>query len=1518
MSQPKQVKMRKRERLTDFWRSKSPFSKSGNSSTASLQNPVPMPVDPGLTQAQSAPVSVEPTPVKTSATRETLELIIKDLGCARTEALQAQWRYTNRDGHEVIVVERMGRLLNGIEDYAKIVDVAIQHHPDVTALIWAGVRLILQVVRNRVEAMEVLEWTMATVVATMATCEFYARIYSNSLDVTLESTSTTEAFRRTLDSALKELYVALLVFSEKAKQYFDPENSVATKVGNLFKPFSALMKPFIDTIAEKEKVVQECANMATMERIMRRSNDFERMKGLLVDIKREMAPLTKLDEILFNTQENLVITREIKEALLRLEPLERHQGQILFGESFDSDLQHLKEDYLTASDLMEEFQLDLYVPAQGMISPHEKESKDLERLLRDFLKEETPQKVCIIQGSGGSGKSTFNHHLARQLWSDYNEARDVGNRIIPLFISLASLYRPAVHDQDFDLIAAYFQERDFTEEQIKLARRTRQFVFLLDGYDEISKRDRNFYAENKLGKWKAKVIITTRPEYLDPGYQSKFFPPGQQHLLQEFWLAPFSVQTIQTYIVKYTKAKPEGHSVADYQQMVSHPELQALISNPFLLRMVMTVSPTLGKGSFKRRTLYKQFIDHWLSRAQERLDMIQLSQTQRGLFEQLCHGTFTKHGQLYCEKFAVTLYRQKILEVNFDYTHPDPDSDWKGLLGNDDEKTRLLRFSSPLIRDRQRQSYRFLHKTLRDYLVAQAIWNDQSMEVCRAQALINEFYLVDDPGVIDFIVERAEDNKILQQQLLAYVEQSKAHAGSGYAAANAITILVKIGIRFTGQDLCGIRISGADLSFGWFDRAQLQNADLRQVQLRGTWLRGADLRGAEMSGVLFGERPFFKTPGPLFSCCFSHDGRLLASAGSATTVQLYSVAHQQLVHEFTGHTKSVWSVAFSTNDELLASSDDKTVLLWSVIHQQHVHTFTGHTQRVLSVAFSPHAHNQLLASASRDETVRLWSVAHQQHIHTFTGHTDWVNSVAFSPDGQLLASASRDKTVRLWSVAHQQHIHTFTGHTNWVNSVAFSPDGQLIASASDDSTVRLWSVIHQQHGHTFTGHTSSVYSVAFSPHAHNQLLASASLDRTVRLWSALHQKHVHTFTGHTGMVNSVAFSPHVQLLASASGDCTVRLWSVPHQQHNHNLTDLMSFSVASSPHARNQLLASAHRDDTVRLWSLPDQKLFHTFTGHTDWVNSVAFSSDGQLIASASDDNTIQLWSVPRQEHVHTFTGHTECVNIVAFSSDGQLIASASDDNTIQLWSVPRQEHVHTFTGHRECVKSVAFSPDGQLLASAGGNCTVRLWSLPDQKLFHTFTGHTDWVNSVAFSSDGQLIASASADNTIQLWSVPRQEHVHTFTGHTDCVNSVSFSPDGQLLASASDDSTVRLWSVYERQSYAEGFHFDSFHSWTQSVAWANDELLATCGGDGIIRVWQLKRQTVQQEGSHESDGQESQVVSGLDISCKWASAQSSLVVGGLQAHGVKGLDPINARLLIQRGAIGVPEPAGDTDIAEA
>ncbi|KAF8436690.1 hypothetical protein BGX38DRAFT_1213998, partial [Terfezia claveryi] len=104
-----------------------------------------------------------------------------------------------------------------------------------------------------------------------------------------------------LESALPELYAAVIVFAVKARAYFEARG--LKKVTNTLKSFNVEFQPFIEDINAKEKVIRECADAATMEKI----RNFE---GVLQDITSELKPLAKLNEISTTATRNLNVTEE--------------------------------------------------------------------------------------------------------------------------------------------------------------------------------------------------------------------------------------------------------------------------------------------------------------------------------------------------------------------------------------------------------------------------------------------------------------------------------------------------------------------------------------------------------------------------------------------------------------------------------------------------------------------------------------------------------------------------------------------------------------------------------------------------------------------------------------------------------------------------------------------------------------------------------------------------------------------------------------------------------------------------------------------------------------------------------------------------------------------------------------------------------------------------------------------------------------------------------------------------------
>ncbi|KAK3809438.1 MAG: hypothetical protein J3Q66DRAFT_405442 [Benniella sp.] len=1166
----------------------------------------------------------------------------------------------------------------------------------------------------------------------------------------------------------------------------------------------------------------------------------------------------------------------------------------------------------------------VYIPPQVKASLHAADGTrfPLMEKVKEFL--ESDQKVFLLMGDSGSGKSTFNKELEYELWQLYKNKTDR----IPLYINL-----PAIDKPEHDMIAKQLRRAEFTEPQIREMKHHRKFILICDGYDE-SQQMHNLYMSNRLdqtGEWDIQMVISCRTEYLGTDYRDRFQPrdrnrQSESSLFQEAVLTPFSLDQVQDYIKQYVMLHQPSWNVDDYTKSLEIvPSLKDLVKNPFLMTLSLEVLPRmvdrgqhLSAARITRVGLYDHFVEQWLERGKKRIGEKDLTPQVRAAFESLNDEGFTRNGIEYMKRLSEAIYREQDGQPIVEYSRFINKGSWKAEFFNGKDN-QLLREACPLIRNGSQ--HRFIHRSLLEYGLARAVFDPQerrtglasgkvmsrrgstsstlSFEIKsgsdeRITELVQEpesnsplvwRNFVHDHSLLQFLEERVQQEPIFKSQLLAYVEHSKTDKKWRQAAANAITILVRAGMQFIGADLRGIQIPGADLSYGIFDSAHLQGADLRKVNFRGVWLRQTDLSGARMTGVQFGELPYLTEDIEVYSCAYSPDGKSFVVGLTDGTISLYSTLDWERVQKLTGHSMSVSHVAFShKSDQIASTSRDCTVRLWSMDSESPLYILI-HESEVNGVAYSPQG--DLVASCSDDKTVRLWDTATGDCRKVFSGHFSEVLSVAYSPKRTQVASGSKDCTIRLWNV-ETGGSRILRGHSDWVRGLAYSPQGDQIASCGRDKTVRIWDVEAETCRHILTGHDDRITSVAYSPNGDR--VASGGVDRTVRIWDVETGSCHHTLAGHSGAVQIVAYSPKGDQVASGSDDKTLRLWdaSIGSSRRDSGCHNSSVMTIRCSP--KGDQIVSGSRDTTIRLWDMETGVCRQTLRSHMYTVSGVVYSSQGDWIASASGDHSVRLWMIGSGECKHVLTDHTDWVHSVAFSPDGARLASSSSDTTVRLWNVATGECHTTLNGHSHGVLCVAYAPDGIQIATGSGR-TVRLWNVDAGKCCKLLEGHTSWIRQVVYSPQGDQLASTSHDTTIRLWDTRIGECRFTLSGHMDEVWGAAYSANGKLLASASVDKTVRLWDASSGGCRAV---IEDFPDSIYCVAWCpptDADYFVTGCGDGSVLKWKV----IEEEDR-------------CHARLQWSASKGALTVTGASVQETRGLTALNKQLLKQRGVTGEPE----------
>ncbi|UBF24245.1 WD40 repeat domain-containing protein [Kovacikia minuta CCNUW1] len=569
--------------------------------------------------------------------------------------------------------------------------------------------------------------------------------------------------------------------------------------------------------------------------------------------------------------------------------------------------------------------------------------------------------------------------------------------------------------------------------------------------------------------------------------------------------------------------------------------------------------------------------------------------------------------------------------------------------------------------------------------------------------------------------------------------RGKADLEIGYIGGNVVNLLCQLEMDLNGRD---------------FSRLTIWQAYLCQATLHNTNLADSDLA----------KSVFTETFSQILAVAFSPNGKLLAASDISYEAHVWRVTDGKKLLTCKASDGWAWSVAFSPDSCLLASSANGTIHLWDMQTGECIQTICGYTSRVFSLAFSPDG--CLLASGNEDHEIRIWEIATGDLVAVLSGHTDEVRCVTFNPNGTLLASSSYDRTIKLWDISGirgqkaggdtetRRHGDMESRAEDKTQSSVLSPQSSVSTQTSRiQNSPGSSSLTAHASLRTLPGHTHWVWSVAFSPDG--TTLASSSSDCTLKLWDLRTGRCIKTLSGHSQPIRSVAFLQGVGV-SSQESEFTQNLKLKP---QNSSPT---SHSPLPTPY-----LVSGSDDRTIRLWDREGNCL-RVLQGHTSWISAVAVSPDGCLLASGSEDQSVRLWDSQTSQCLRVLQGYNSGVWSIAFSPDGKTLISGGQDRMVRVWELEgrRQEaEADTEIRRRGDTEQKA---EGRGQEAEGNAQSSFLSSQSSTSIQHStfniqkplapspfiLSAHTSWIWSVAVSPDGEAIASSSEDGTIHLWNI--------------------------------------------------------------------------------------------------------------------------------------------------------------------
>ncbi|WP_017306041.1 WD40 repeat domain-containing protein [Spirulina subsalsa] len=206
--------------------------------------------------------------------------------------------------------------------------------------------------------------------------------------------------------------------------------------------------------------------------------------------------------------------------------------------------------------------------------------------------------------------------------------------------------------------------------------------------------------------------------------------------------------------------------------------------------------------------------------------------------------------------------------------------------------------------------------------------------------------------------------------------------------------------------------------------------------------------------------------------------------------------------------------------------------------------FSGHQGRIDAMAFSPE--QQILATGGSDTVIRLWNLKTGKLVGTLGkhlvlgAHSDRIFALQFSPTGNTLISSSQDGTLKLWDLRTRDRprtLHTYTLH------FALSPDELTLVTTDWSGNLAFWDLSLQKIQRTIA--VSYTHCLTFTPYG--RILITAGGDRMIHFWNPYTAELIHSLSGHHQNITSLILTAQGQQLISLGQDNELKIWAVLEQ-----------------------------------------------------------------------------------------------------------------------------------------------------------------------------------------------------------------------------------------------------------------------------------------------------------------------------------------------------------------------------------
>lgn len=573
--------------------------------------------------------------------------------------------------------------------------------------------------------------------------------------------------------------------------------------------------------------------------------------------------------------------------------------------------------------------------------------------------------------------------------------------------------------------------------------------------------------------------------------------------------------------------------------------------------------------------------------------------------------------------------------------------------------------------------------------------------------------------------------------------------------------------------------------------------------------------------------------GPVLGARFSKDERLLLTWSEDGTARLWDVATGVPVRAPLRHDEPIRGAEFSKGDDLILTwSDDGKVRLWDSTTGAQIGASLIHLGSISSALLS--RDERRILTSSMDGSAQIWDVASGAPVGSALKHNDGVSGAVFSRDERRILTWGEDGAARLWDAATGEEVTSPFEHRLKVSGATFSNDERRVLTWGWDRAARLWDANTGEALLFPLTHNRAVSGAIFSKDDRRILTWSA--DGSARVWHTASGAQIGSSLKHNDSVSGAVFSKDDDRILTWSADGTARLWNAdtgtPEKQIFKHEARIRG-ALFSKDEGR---ILTWSDDGTARLWDSTSGKLVGVSLKHEGSILGARFSHDERRVLTWSDDGTARVWDISYWVPVGPSLKKDDGTMGAVLSVKGGHILTGALEGTAQLWDATTAAPLSLAFENNVRLEGVAVSEDTESFLTWSADNTVRLRDLATAAPIGQPLVHDEPIAGAALSKDARVVLTWGEAGTAQVWDANGALPIGPTFKHDEAVSGAAFSKDDQRILTWSEDGTARLWSVSNREQIGQPFkHVDS----VSGAAFSHDERrIVTWSEDGTARLW--------------------------------------------------------------------------------